>query len=226
MKALRVQVPVLLLIAALLSAPASSAAAADVFSVRFHGGVALAAWTTCPSWEAGDICEETRVIASDASTAERFPGGRERDRGPRVVLQRFLFEVVDLNGVLQSIPVLESFGGTDDAVVRVDQRSRYASATATVPMSTTQYRDTSVVFEDVVTVHVRWTGHGSLVAIDERDQHVDAVGLSISFTKGWQRPAAVAGTLDGVPVAGVPQAEGNTLFTVRQGELTVYRRQR
>jgi len=143
-----------------------------------------------------------------------------------VVLQRFLYEVVEVDGSLRPIPVLESLGGTDDAVVRIDHRSRSASATATVPMSTTEYRDTSVVFEDVVTVHVRWTGQGSLLTIDERDHHVDAAVLSLSFTKGWQRPAAVAGTLDGVPVAGVPQVEGNTLFNVRQGELTVYKRQR
>ena len=166
------------------------------------------------------------MIASDASTAERFPGGRERDKGPRVVLQRFLFEMVKVGGGLQRAPVLESFGGTEDAVVRIDQRSRSATATAAVPMNTTQYRDTSVVFEDVVTVHVEWTGRGALEAINERGHYVDPAVLSISFTKGWQRPAAAVGTLDGVPAAGVPQVEENTLFNVRQGELTVYKRQR
>src|SRR3712207_1567222 len=104
--------PLALALAALVVAPllvlftAPAASAGPVFSIRFAGRVATAAWSSCPATPAvGDVCTETVVIASDATTSEK---GFGRVSGPRIVLQRFAYEVVDLGGEIGFRPVFES----------------------------------------------------------------------------------------------------------------------
>lgn len=170
MRSIRTYRLIAMLCATLMVFLAPAASAADLFVVRFKGGVALAAWRTCPQWEVGAVCEETVVIASDSMTSEKFPGGRERDKGPRVVLQRFVFEIVDLGeDGLGSRPIRESFGGTDEADVTIDQRIRGATASAVIPMNTTEFDgDESVSYEETVSLDVEWTGQGDLRRIDVR----------------------------------------------------------
>ena len=215
-----------LVVVPLAATPAASAA--DLFRVSFKGGVAIAAWTTCPVWQLGEICQDTVVIASDARTAETYPGGRERDSGPRVVLQRFAYEVVDLGGGdLGGRPIRESFGGTSDAFVDIDRRSRAATASApAIPMSVTEYQaEGSVSYTETALLHVEWIGQGELVAIDERDHYNDRGHLSLSFTKGWERPAVATGEIDDVPIPGALDAAATTVINASQGELVLYRHQ-
>jgi hypothetical protein len=208
-----------------VATPASTAAAADVFATSFRGGVALADWTTCPVWRPGAICSETFVVASDAATSERFPGGTVRDAGPRVVLQRFTFEVVDLGGGdLASRPVRESFGGTDAATVEIDRRSRSATVTAAaIPMRTTDFGDGIDRFDEVVALDITWTGAGELQDLDERDMVNDRGRVQIRFTKGWERSAHATAMVDGSPPAGFVVESGTTIVNARQGELAVHR---
>jgi hypothetical protein len=227
MRAIRTHTLVAVLcVLGLFAAP--SASAADVFRVDFKGGVALAVWQTCPQWEVGAVCEETVVIASDSMTSEKYPGGRERDRGPRVILQRFVFEIVDLGeDGISSRPIRESFGGTDEADVTIDRRSRWATASAAaIPMNTTEYHgDESITYEETVSLDVEWTGQGELQGIDERSHYNDRDQLFISSTKGWERPAVATGTIDGDPITGTLDETATTLINVRQGELRLYKRQ-
>ncbi len=219
---------VLVFVVALPLATAPAASAADLFRVSFKGGLAIAAWTTCPVWQLGEICQDTVVIASDARTAEKYPGGRERNSGPRVVLQRFVYEVVDLGGGdLAGRTIRESFGGTSDALVDIDRRSRSATASApAIPMSVTEYRgDDSVSYSETALLHVVWIGQGELVAIDERDHHNDRQQLSLSFTKGWERAAVATGETGGLPIPGTLDAAATTVINASQGELVLYRHQ-
>ena len=218
----------LVCVVALPLATAPPANAADLFRVSFKGGLAIAAWTTCPVWQLGQLCQDTVVIASDARTAEKYPAGRERDSGPRVVLQRFVYEVVDLGGGdLAGRPVRESFGGTSDAFVDIDQRSRSAMASApAIPMSVTEYQgENPVSYSETAALDVVWIGGGDLVAIDERDHDNDHTQLSLSFTKGWERPAAATGEIDGLPIPGELDAAATTVINASQGELVLYRHQ-
>lgn len=215
-------------VVALPLATAPAASAADLFRVSFKGGVAVAAWTTCPVWQLGQICQDTVVIASDARTAEKYPEGRERDSGPRVVLQRFVYEVVDLGGRgLAGRPIRESFGGTSDAFVDIDRRSRSATAAApAIPMSVTQYQgEDSVSYSETAVLDVVWVGQGELVAIDERNHYNSREQLSLSFTKGWERPAVATGEVDGLPIPGALDARATTVINASQGELVLYRHQ-
>ena len=228
MRCIRTHTLIALLCAALMLFTAPAASAADLFLVKFRGGVALAVWRTCPQWQVGAVCEETVVIASDAMTFEKYPEGRERDKGPRVVLQRFVFEIVDLGeDGLSSRPIRESFGGTDEADVTINRRSRWATASAAaIPMNTTEYHgDESVTYEETVSLDVEWTGQGELQRIDERDHYNDRLQLFISYPKGWERSAVATGTIDGAPIAGTLDESATTLINVAQGELRLYKRQ-
>lgn len=193
---------------------------AAVFQLTFHGRIAIASWTTCPTWEVGMVCEETVVIASDARTSERWPDGRERDRGPRVVLQRFVFEVIDLDGDVATRPMRESFGGTTDAAVTIDTQARRATArAAAIPMSTTDY-DADLQFTETAALDVTLHATGPRTVL--RDHHV-ASGRGwhvVSRTRGWERDATGSGTVDGAPIPGTLHSA--TIVNVRQSELNVY----
>lgn len=199
---------------------AAQGGGAAVFQLTFHGGIAIANWTTCPVWEVGLVCEETVVIASDARTSERWPEGRERDRGPRVVLQRFVFEVVDLDGEVAMRPLRESFGGTDAASVAIDTQARRAVArAAAIPMSTSDYV-ADVQYGETVALDVTLTATGPRTSL--RDHHV-ASGPGwhvVSRTRGWEREATGSGTIDGAPIPGALSSA--TIVHARQSELSVY----
>jgi hypothetical protein len=193
---------------------------AAVFQLTFHGGIAIASWTTCPEWEVGMVCEETVVIASDARTSERWPEGRERDRGPRVVLQRFLFEVVDLGDELATRPLRESFGGTDDAFVAIDTQARRAVArAATIPMSTTDYL-ADVQYDETASLDVTLTATGPRTALRDHQVASGPGWHVVSRTRGWERDAAGTGTVDGAPIPGTLSSA--TIVHARQSELRVY----
>lgn len=200
---------------------AAQGGGAAVFQLTFHGGIAIASWTTCPEWEVGMVCEETVVIASDARTSERWPDGRERDRGPRVVLQRFVFEVIDLDGEVATRPLRESFGGTGAASVAIDRQARRATArAAAIPMSTTDY-DADAQYAETAALDVTLTATGPRTTLRDHQVASGPGWHVVSRTHGWEREATGSGTVDGAPIPGTLSSA--TIVNARQSELSVYR---
>jgi hypothetical protein len=200
---------------------------AAVFQVTFHGELAIAAWTTCPTWEVGLLCEETVAIVSDAHTSERWPGGRLRDRADRVVLQRFWYEVVELVDPefgtieLSSRPIRDSFGGTDLATVTIDTRARTAVAqAAAIPMNTTDYEGDEV-YAETVAFEGRWEATGPVERLHEGPSPSAPTWIHFGMTRGWQRSATAVGTVDGQPLPPLAP-DGGVIIHARQMELSVY----
>jgi len=213
------------LVAVTSLAGAPSAAAGPVFQLRFHGDVALAAWTTCPEPRLGDLCADTVVIASDVRTREntdQATGGHFiHDSGDHIVLQRFWYEIVELEGQLQTRPRRESFGGTDDASVDIHNRLTTATASAvSVPMHTTDYV-TGEESTGTDSVSVAWLPLGPLVSMHERDRFANRQQLIRSWTTGWSRDASATGRLDGSAIPGSLDTQGTMLVHADQGELSV-----
>jgi len=212
------------LVAVASMAVAPPAAAGPVFHLSFHGELALAAWTTCPEPELGDLCADTVVIASDSRTRENTDletGGHFiHDSGDRLVLQRFWYEIVEFDGQLQPRPLRESFGGTDNASVEIHNRLTDATATATVPMDTTDYV-TGEESSGTDSVSVRWLPVGPLERMDERDRSGNRQQIIRSWTTGWSRDATATGTLDGSPIQGSQSSGGTMLVHANQGELSI-----
>ncbi len=214
---------ILLTVVVLAAAPGVARAdgnGAAVFRVTFHGEVAIAGWTTCPQWQAGLVCDDTVIIASDAATSERWPDGRLRDREPRVVLQRFHYEVVDLGGELAMRPLLESFGGTSDATVAIDTQARRAVVqAAAIPMTTTDYvNDTQTTGS--AALDASWSATGPRSMMKDRLVESGPGWHLVASTKGWERPATASGTIDGAPIPGTLGSA--VIIHVLQSELSVY----
>jgi hypothetical protein len=199
---------------------------AAVFRVTFHGELAIAAWTTCPTWEVGLQCEETVAIVSDAHTSEQWPGGRVRDRADRVVLQRYWYEVVEFvdpefGPELSTRPIRDSFGGTNLATVTIDTRARTAVAqAAAIPMNTTDYEGDEV-YTETVAFEGRWEATGPLERLHERPSPSAPTWIHFGMTNGWQRSATAVGTVDGQPLAPLAP-DGGVIIHARQMELSVY----
>jgi hypothetical protein len=202
-----------------------AAEAGNVFQVRLSGGVALAAWTTCPEWRVGLVCTDTEVIASDSATSEiGTPGAPEREAGPYLILRRFVYEVVEFgDDGLEGRPLVESFGGTDQATVAIRPRLEAAVAAATVPMRTCRLEDEDqTCSEETLVAQVEWTGMGELLRLDEREVVPTPTALVQTYTMGWQRVAAADGTIDGATIPGTLIPGSAVLFNVRQGELRAF----
>lgn len=210
---------------AITSLAGPPAAAGPVFQLRFHGDVALAAWTTCPEPALGDLCADTVVIASDARTRENTDletGGHFlHDSGDRIVLQRFWYEVIEFEGQLEARPLQESFGGTDDATVDIPNRLPSASASAaSIPMHTTDYVSGEESF-GTDSVSVQWLQAGPLEKMDDRGRVANRLQMIRAWTTGWWRAATASGSIDGGTIPGSLIVEGTTLIHVDQGELYV-----
>jgi hypothetical protein len=200
-----------------------------VVSFDFAGRLAEAAWTTCPEPQVGDVCIDTVLITSDSAlrernTAERFA---ERTSSDRVVLRRFVYEVVEDPefGGLTTRPILELFGGTTDANVSIDPRLRTATATAAVPMTicwSVDEAQCAALEGTVIDVAATWQATGEMQRIDQRETFGDRTMHYRGYTQGWERAASAAATLDGEPVPGVLVPEYTMLTSARQGELQVY----
>lgn len=208
---------------ALAVAPAAANAAgsgAAVFQVRFNGEVAIGQWTTCPQLVLGAVCDDTVVIASSAATAERWPDGRLRDRKPRVVLQRYRYEVLELDGGLTGRPLQQSFGGTSDATVRIDTQARGATVQSeSIPMTTMDFAD-DVQFAESAALDATWSATGPRTAIKGRYVASGRGWHVTAGTRGWERAAAAAGSIDGAPIPG--EFGSATITHVVQSELRVY----
>jgi hypothetical protein len=224
---------ILLLVPLLAAAPASApagqgAGGAFFYKVTFHGELAIAQWTTCPTWEVGLQCEETVAIVSDARTSELWSGGRLRDREDRVILQRFWYEVVELvdpetgDVELSTRPFRESFGGTNLATVSIDTRARAAVAeAAAIPMNTTDYvADTT--YTETVAFQGSWQGLGPIVDLHERPAPSAPTWIHFDMTRGWQRSATAVGTIDGQPITAPLAPDGAVIFHARQMSLSVH----
>lgn len=220
--------------AAPAAAPAGQAAArppdrgAAVFRVTFHGELAIANWTTCPTWEVGLVCDETVAIVSDARTSEQWPEGKLRDRQDRVVLQRFRYEIVELvdpeTGAVElaTRPIWESFGGTNLATVTIDTRARHAEARAdAIPMNTTDYEN-DVVYQETVAFQGSWVGVGPLDDLHDGPSPSAPDWINLERTRGWQRAASATGTIDGQPIPGTLAPDGAVIIHANQTSLSVY----
>jgi hypothetical protein len=225
---------VVLLLLTLAAAPATTpvqhrADGAAVFQITFHGEVAIASWTTCPAWEVGLYCEETVAIVSDAHSSEHWPGDRLRERTDRVVLQRFWYEVVELVdpelGIVELTgrPIRDSFGGTDDATVTIDTRARTAVArAAAIPMITTDYEADGDQYAETAAFEGRWEATGPIERLHEGPSPSAPGWIHLSMTRGWQRSATAAGTVDGQPITAPLAPDGAVIIHARQKELSVY----
>lgn len=207
---------------------AGPASAGPVFKVSFHGRVATAAWTSCPAPEVGDSCFDTVVIASDAKTYEtsdQDSGGHFlHDKGDRVILRHFWYDVREVDGEIWFVPTKESFGGTDAGVeVDIHHRLTSASAAATaIPMHTSDYV-TGEDYTETGSVEVDWTPVGPLARLDGRDRVSTRDFFFMSSTVGWERPATAGGVDDGIPITRTVLTGDTMLFNVNQVDLSVYK---
>jgi hypothetical protein len=209
-------------------AAAAPAAAGPVFHLSFHGQVALAAWTSCPQPQVGDSCFDTVVIASDATTYENSDqeGGGHflHDRGDRVILRHFWYDVREVDGEVWFVPTRESFGGTDVGVqVGIHQRLTSATASApSIPMHTSDYV-TGQEYDETGSVSAAWQPAGDLVRIGSRQHSSTRDYFFLSSTAGWERTATATGVDDGVPITRSVVLGDTTMYSVRQVELSVYK---
>lgn len=214
------------LLASVALAPPASAG--EVFHLSFNGEVAIANWTTCPEPKAGDSCEDTTVIASDARTYETSdqPDGGHflHGAGDRVVLQRFWYEVREVDGELTGVITQESFGGTNVGVdVRIHNRLTAASATAAaIPMHTTDYAGDRE-FDETVSVGTTWQPTGELTRIREGGRNATRDFMFKSTTSGWSREARATGVIDGRAIQGVNVPGGTLMYSARQADLSLYK---
>ena len=204
------------LVLAMTSVPASAdeGARSLVFQLRFTGLVATAGWTTCPEPEIGDACVDTDVLAFDSASRE----GKVRDRGPTLRTLTFVYRVV--GGELGSVPVAEWFGRTEIATVSGTPRLTRATAEGTVPVVLCSVFDPMAGFTcpDDVAVDLTWTASGALTRLAEHDVARNEFRMENTWTRGWQRPATVSGTVVGSILGTLSAAE---MLRVRQGEVIV-----
>lgn len=209
----------------LLAAPAS---AGPMFISSFHGSIAIATWTSCPQPVVGDSCYDTVVIASDATTygnsgVENGPHF-ERDKGDRVILRHFWYDMRLIDGELLAVTTKESFGGTDQGVtVDIDHRLRSASASApSIPMHTTDLANDQE-YDETGSVTADWLPVGELIRLDDRNVYHPGYALFLTSTLGWQVDATATGVDDGEPVTRSVYLPGTTMLTAHQVDLEVYR---
>ena len=185
-----------------------------VFQLRFTGLAATASWTTCPEPEIGDLCVDTDVLAFDSATRE----GKVRDRGPTLRTLTFVYRVV--GGEFGTVLVAEWFGRTEIAAVSGTPRLTRATAAGTVPVLLCSVFDPTAGFAcpDEVAVDLTWTGAGALTRLDEHDVGRNEFRMENTWTRGWQRPATVTGSVSGSALGTLSAAE---LLRVRQGEVVV-----
>ena len=215
------------LAAAAVGALAAPASAGPMFISSFHGSIAIAVWTSCPEPELGDSCYDTVVIASDAITygnsgVEHGPHF-ERDKGDRVILRHFWYDMRLVDGQLGPVITKESFGGTDQGVtVDIDQRLRSASAAApSIPMHTTDYANDRE-YDETGSVTADWLPAGELIRLDDRSVYHPGYALFLTSTLGWQVDATATGVDDGEPVTRSVYLPDTTMLSARQVDLEVY----
>lgn len=206
---------------------AGSASAGPVFHLSFQGRVAIAVWTSCPHPEVGDSCFDTVVIASDAKTYEnndQEAGGHFlHDKGDRVILRHFWYDVREVDGEVWPVPTRESFGGTDVANVDIHNRLTAAVAAAPhVPMHTTDYVN-ETEYDEPGSISATWSPAGPLSRITARDRASTRDYFFMESTLGWERAATAAGVDDGVPITRPLVAADTSLTSVHQVALSVYK---
>jgi hypothetical protein len=189
-------------------AAAPPAAASVAYRITFSGELAVGEWSTCPTWTLGDHCLFTRVIVGNARSHETndylYPGRLGhylRTSGPSFVLQRSWFDVVELDGELAALTTKESFGGVGvpgfpgtagNPVVRIDNRLRTATATATdIRVHTTDYTtpDGTETWGNA-SADTRWVKAGPLDRNREGRIWRSEQASMRGSTTGWQRDAS------------------------------------
>lgn len=185
-----------------------------VFQLRFTGLVATASWTTCPQPAVGDVCVDTDVLAFDSASRE----GKIRERGPTLRTITFVYRVV--GGEFGTVLVAEWFGRTEIAAVSGTPRLGRATAEGVVPVVLCSVFDPTAGYAcpRQVAVDLTWTGAGSLTRIAEHDVAHSEFRMENTWTRGWQRPATVHGSVSGGALGTLTSAE---LLRVRQGEVVV-----
>jgi hypothetical protein len=199
-------------------APAS-AAPSFVFQVRFTGLVADATWTTCPSPSIGALCQDTIVLAFDATTSEKAgPGPKIRSRGPVLRTLTFVYRVV--GGDVGTVPVAEWFGRTEDAQVSGTPQLTGATAVGTVPIDVCSVFDPTagVQCPSALAVDLTWTGVGPLTRTDDHSVFHGGVRTENTWTRGTERDATVTGSVGTAPLSTLLDAG---LARVDQGETVV-----